>query len=62
MHSYPSHCSASEGSGNFVLCDQTFVLDCKLLGGTWIPGEGGEGDCEGAHEGPGGSHPGPHGD
>ena len=53
MNTY--HCSWSENGYNFVLCDQQFVQLCKLLGGTWKT----EGECDGAHEGPGGSHPGP---
>ena len=52
--SYPKTCSWSQEGNTFVLCDQQYVLGCKLLGGTWT-----NDGCEGAHEGPGGSHPGP---
>ena len=54
VFSYPQSCSWSEEGSTFVLCDQQYVLGCKLLGGTWT-----NDGCDGAHEGPGGSHPGP---
>jgi hypothetical protein len=54
VFSYPETCSWSQEGNTFVLCDQQYVLGCKLLGGTWT-----NDGCDGANEGPGGSHPGP---
>jgi hypothetical protein len=45
VFSYPESCSWSQEGNTFVLCDQQYVLGCKLLGGTWT-----NDGCDGAHD------------
>jgi hypothetical protein len=46
---YPDSCG---GPYSFIPCDQAFKSLCNSLGGDYIPGSGGTGKCDGAHDWP----------